>query len=1488
METSKNTYARIVDNIESITRIDFSIYSNHDIIKDSAISDPNGINIAEIYSNGEPTPYGVVDTRLGVTENKVYCKTCGETALKCPGHFGHIKLAEPVFHMGFLGFLKNVLNCICIKCNKLLVYKNEKEVSKLLKNKHGKQRFAEIRSICKGITHCQKENYGCGTPAHKITIDQKYGNIFILAEAIRKGGEMDETGDIKKRAPQLLTPQLCYDILKSVSNEHCVIMGFDPNKSRPEDMIIANFPMPPVQVRPSIKMEIGSSSTVDDDLTHKLVEIIKSNENLKETRGDSSLIKSTSVNEDFTLLQIHVATFFSNSVSGLPKSLQKNKKVTKSLSERLKGKEGRVRGNLMGKRVDFSGRTVITPDSNIALNEIGIPILIAKNLTYPEVVTKDNIQYLRQLVKNGTKIYPGANFVIKNIVDGEGNEAKHIYHLKHVKKPVPLIPGDIVERHLVNGDIVFFNRQPSLHKLSMMAHKCNIINDPSLLTFRVNVTITDPYGADYDGDEMNIHVPQTVQTVTELILITDAAKHFISPATSKIVINSKQDALFGSYIETYDTTRIDWKDAMDILMTTTIGLKHKIPKDTLIAGKFLYSAIIPPGINIIRKKANDEIDIRIKNGVLLDGKFGKSEISFLNQKIWFQYGSKTTQTFLDNLQHMTLQFLILHGFTIGIKDMVVSKSVYEAIYKIIEAIRKQVLATITEYENDPYILTKEVFEINLQKNLQAVQGDIQKNIMMNLTPKDGLYVTTYSASSGTEMNVGQIVGCLGQVIVEERRIQKKFNHRTLPMFYQHDDSAFARGFCHNSFMSGLNPMEFFFHVMSGREGLINTAIKTADTGYVQRKLIKTMEDIKVEYDGTVRNANDKLIQCVYGDNNISTEKQMDQKIGLIIANNKTIREKYVYSKEEIAKYVKSSYSPELNEKLYQKLVSMRDSMRQIQRNINITSVILESYKLPVDLNQFVMNIMNRENRQTDNIVDPYYVLVKIKEMYSGSHGKILKYDSKKSKIKAKDDKRIKLLYKFYLYDVLSPKKCTHLHKFSQSEFDEIVEYFRNTILLARIEGGEMVGFLGAQSIGEPITQTNLKLFQKSGTGVSITGGLARIKELLGITKNIKTPITEIIVDDKYKSDKVVVSKIASHLKYTTLRDIISSVDICYDPDPMAEDSIMTKDEVTSIFGTEQAKTGCQTEIRGLPWILRFTLSKEKMIERNITMLEIKTSFCYNWSMRHEDSKGSKKEYKKVIEKISQCAIVSNFDNSLVPMIHIRFDANNYNFNTFIQFQDMVVNKYKIKGISNIAESNNVVEKSYTEFDDEGTVINKKQFMIIAEGINLNEMAQINGINLVETRCNDLVTVYETYGVEAARSLFIKEITMAIEGAGVISNYQHIELLADAVTHMGGLIAVNRYGTSKLDTDPISRASFEKTVEQLLTAAVFGESDHIRSVSARIMVGSLINGGTGCFDLLLDHEKVKRALVPKKLVGKMPLVKKTTIIDDLIKRKKIVE
>jgi DNA-directed RNA polymerase II subunit RPB1 len=377
-----------------------------------------------------------------------------------------------------------------------LIYKNEKNIERILKTKHGQQRLMEILNECKNIQYCQSDEYGCGRAVPRISITRNYCTLYLKAETQRKSGEDEEGGaDGRKKIITMIQPEMCYNILKNVRPVDLRILGMDPDKSRPEDMIIKVFPVPPVQVRPSIKSGIYSSEQSEDDLTHKIADIVRTNDRLRHIKNDPT--RGTTDNSYYisnVLLQYHVTTFYDNKFLGIPRCEQK-KKEFKSMSERLKGKEGRVRGNMMGKRVDKSARTVITSDPNIAINQVGVPIRIAMNLTFPEHVTDYNINYLSKLVENGPYMYPGANIVSKFMMK-DGIQVQKNIMLKNAKTKPRLNPGDKVYRHLINDDPVLFNRQPSLHKMSMMGHFVDVITDTSLNTFRLNVTVTSPYGAD--------------------------------------------------------------------------------------------------------------------------------------------------------------------------------------------------------------------------------------------------------------------------------------------------------------------------------------------------------------------------------------------------------------------------------------------------------------------------------------------------------------------------------------------------------------------------------------------------------------------------------------------------------------------------------------------------------------------------------------------------------------------------------------------------------------------------------------------------------------------------------------------------------------------------------------------------------------------------------------------------------------------------------
>ena len=787
----------------------------------------NGINQTDMFTEGQATRGGLLDLRLGTTDINMICATCGLGPSECHGHQGHTDLAEPVFHFGYLEIIKNILSCICLRCSKLLIYKNEIEIQSILKSAvKGKNRFAEIKRLTSNINFCARVDQNCGIAIPKIKKDIKKGSGIIQLVAITnlQNINMNEETNIidkKKQIKEILTPRMVYDILKNVSDSDYRIMGFDPSIYRPEDLIIKVFPIPPIAIRPSVRMSISSITNYEDMLTGKLVDIIKANIRIRKQidKEVTSGEEQKYLNENVQLLQYHIATYFDNENMNLPKSEQKSGgRATKSISDRIKGKTGRIRGNLMGKRTDFSARTVITSDPNLSLDELGVPIKIAMNITFPEVVTPYNIDDMIKLVKNGRNIYPGANFVIPgNTIDSK----KYTIDLRYRKKGIKLKPGDIVERHLIEGDTVLFNRQPSLHKLSMMAHKIKVINNDKLATFRINVSVTTPYNADFDGDEMNMFVPQSIQTQLELKYIADVSKQIITPKTSEPIIKLVQDTLIGTYQMTEKRSNIDWHDAMNIVINCN-NIDYSIIKKTNIDTYELYSSIMPLLINI-----NEINKVNIVNGKLI---FGVINNKILNGKIiniiWDRYGPDITKDFIDNSQKLIINYLLKDGFTVGLGDAIIPNKERIEIKKYLKEKIIEVQHLLTEIENYPNLLDTETFERQLFSILTKAKGDVPKMIKDKVNKDNHFYKMIESGAKGNDINLGQIIGALGQDVLKFARIEKKVCNRTMVHFCQNDDTAESRGYITNSYYDGLDPNEFYFHHMVGREGLIDTAIKS--------------------------------------------------------------------------------------------------------------------------------------------------------------------------------------------------------------------------------------------------------------------------------------------------------------------------------------------------------------------------------------------------------------------------------------------------------------------------------------------------------------------------------------------------------------------------------------------------------------------------------------------------------------------------------------
>jgi len=813
--------------IQEVKGIQFSILSPDEIIKRSAVN----ITKPDTYTGNEPVPNGLFDPRMGVLENDKVCSTCEQQIAFCPGHFGHIELAKPVFHAMFFDITRKILKCVCYRCSRILISPNtgnedlKNDMNKILAIKNNQKRWEAYFKLCNTTTKiksCGDDKYiGCG--ARQPDRYNKVEAMKIIAEWKDKS---------KETSTQLeFTAEDVLRIFKRITEDDMEIMGFNPKWNKPEWMICSVLPVPPPAVRPSIIEENGQRR--EDDLTHKLNDIVKFNNLLidKINKGASEDI----INSYAFLLQYHIFTFIDNQIPGLSPAQQRNGRKLKSICDRMRKKDGRIRGNLNGKRVDQSARSVITPDPYISIDELGVPIRIALNITFQEVVNEYNFEEMKKLILNGPDKWPGAKYIKKN-----NNMIINLKYAKDLTKNADdLKIGDVVHRHLNNGDYVLFNRQPSLHKMSMMCHKVIIM---PYQTFRLNVLDTPPYNADFDGDEMNLHCPQNIQTMSELKDLAAVPYLILAQRDGKPSIEIVQDTLVGSFRLTKDYTIVNDKQMANLQMCNSYfkGKLDKPSNNYTYTGRELFSEILPPSLYIeVKNKAEQKVIIN--NSKLITGNLDKTVFHSITDGlipiIYHDYGPVEIKKFLDNTQRLVCRWLLTAGFSIGISDLVADKNTDNELnnkikemksnaYKQLEDMRKG------DLENDSIFNNEEFIERQIIGILNQTTNDVARISLTKIDEKTNrMFNMVKSGSKGKETNIAQIMACVGQQNVDGKRISYGFTDRTLPHYTKYDDGPEARGFVENSFISGLSPQEVFFHAMGGREGLIDTAVKsvTGDT-----------------------------------------------------------------------------------------------------------------------------------------------------------------------------------------------------------------------------------------------------------------------------------------------------------------------------------------------------------------------------------------------------------------------------------------------------------------------------------------------------------------------------------------------------------------------------------------------------------------------------------------------------------------------------------
>ena len=1034
--------------IEPVVGIQICVFSPDEIERRSVVEVTN----SGTYEGNEPKIGGLFDPRMGVLDNGKECRSCGQTNHKCPGHFGHFRLARPVYYIQFLPFIQNILSCVCIRCSKLLV---DKKFRKHFLKRKGEARWRDVLTASKEIKRCGQETEdGCG--ARQPTRYTREGIARIVAEwdsadFTPTAADAAKGGSDKQRQP--LEVEFVLRLFRRILDEDVDFMGFSRYWCRPDWMICTVLPIPPPQVRPSVIQDNNQRS--EDDLTHKLAEIIKTNNTYLQPRIQANAAKSV-IDEWTNVLQYHIATLVDNQIPGVAPSAQRNGRPLKSIQQRLGSKEGRIRYNIQGKRVEFSARSVITPDPNISIAELGVPEKIAMNLTRPERVTEFNRDRLYKFIQNGPSVFPGAK-TIRRGVDGR------IISLRHVNtKDVVLHYGDIVNRHLMDGDIVLFNRQPTLHRMSMMAHKVKVLK---YKTFRLNVSVTAPYNADFDGDEMNMHCPQSYEAATELEEIAAVPHQILRPRDGLPIIGVVQDTLVGSYRLTRDHVAFNRREFMNLMMWNK-RFNGSIPEPragSKWSGHQILTQLMPP-INMEMMNSSKK-KVVIREGDVLEGQFDKSVFSKASKGIihmtYNDYGSKETVDLLDAMQSTIEQFLIYNGFSVGISDLIADSATKDEMNVKIEEKKSEVESILLNIHQD-------LFDNNTGKTNQAefedkifgilnkateLSGEIGYNSLAN---ENRMTAMVRAGSKGGPINIAQMIACVGQQNIEGKRIPYGFEDRTLPHFKKYDDGAEARGFIQNSFINGLTPTEFFFHAMSGREGLIDTAVKTADTGYIQRQLVKAMEDLVVQHDGSVRDANMNIAQFHYGEDGINSTKIENQSLDLAKLSREDIARDFGLEGVDLtAVLVEGMDRGDDKAALKAYAEQIRQDQVMIVEGV-FRSGSQGSVYSAVNLDRLILNIKIKFglNDKVKTNLTPTRVLAGIEAVLDKTQ-------------------RFHKTWAALLRYSMSPMKMIVRDRFTESAFDVLCEMLVTKNWQAWVQPGEQVGIIAAQSIGEPSTQMTL-------------------------------------------------------------------------------------------------------------------------------------------------------------------------------------------------------------------------------------------------------------------------------------------------------------------------------------------------------------------------------------------------------------------------------
>ncbi|KAK9479984.1 hypothetical protein V1514DRAFT_350894 [Lipomyces japonicus] len=1433
----------LVDNPpKRIMAVSFGVLSPQEIVQQAEI-EVSTRELFDLERGRAPKEHGALDRRMGISNSFTECQTCHGKLATCQGHFGHVKLALPVFHVGYFKSIISILQNICKSCSELLLddVARQKFLAELrrpgIDNLRRMQILKKVNEQCKKQRKCLK----CGSVNGVV---KKAGPLKIIHDKFRYAGKqvVDEKVDFEnsfqsakaflpdfekfqKKAMDDLNPLKVLNMFKRILPSDCELLGMDPQVGRPEMFIWQYIPAPPVCIRPSVQQETASN---EDDLTVKLTDIV----------WTSSLIKSgldkgmTVVNlmEQWDYLQLCVAMYINSDTPGTSGPGAPAKPM-RGLCQRLKGKQGRFRGNLSGKRVDFSGRTVISPDPNLKINEVAVPDRVAKILTFPEAVNRQNKVKLQQRIRNGTDVYPGANYLMKK------NEVGKRY-LKYGNRDMiadQLQFGDVVERHLEDGDIVLFNRQPSLHRLSILSHFAKI---RPWRTFRLNECVCTPYNADFDGDEMNLHVPQTEEARAEAMNLMGVKNNLITPKNGEPIIAATQDFITGSFLLSKKDAFFDRAQfCMLAAMMSDGELQFDLPPPAiqkpvaLWTGKQLFGLMIKPNRHsnvIINLEAKNKTfkappkgypsDMSPNDGYLVirgsqvmcgsmdkntlgDGK--KFSVFYV---ILRDYGADEAIKTMGRMAKLCARFLGNRGFSIGIndvtpgsilnskKDVLVEKA-YDNCDDLIVKLKEGKL------ETKPGCNEEETLEMEISGILSKVREEVGEICISELDKSNSPLIMATCGSKGSTINVSQMVACVGQQIISGKRVPNGFQDRSLPHFPKYSKQPPSKGFVRNSFYSGLTPTEFLFHAISGREGLVDTAVKTAETGYMSRRLMKSLEDLSMQYDSTVRTSSNGIVQFQYGGDRLDpADMEGDEKpVNFVRTWSHALNITFNNNDTALLPYQIKAVTDEI-------LVPLEEAIRQEE------DVLIEKDDGTKESKLEAVDEFESERVFFQTVRDFVFTMAE----------KLADLRSRRGLNPLRNDYDMDTETSSSLEETgkeFSEITVNQILRISEASLREFLRQVLKKYERSKVEPGTAVGAVGAQSIGEPGTQMTLKTFHFAGVAsMNITLGVPRIKEIINASKTISTPIIKATLANN--SDEFAARMVKGRVEKTHLEDIIYYIE--------------------DVYLETRAYLSCRLDLK--------TIQK---LQLEIKVEDVARAIIKAPKLKIANSDVSVMGKDRIRVYVPEIADKEKRKAKVAADLDVFYR---------LQHLQRVLPKIVVHGIPTITRA--VIN-----------INNNKENELLAEGYGLRTVMNIDGVVGAKTATNHVLEMRQTLGIEAARHSIIGEIGETMSQYGMSVDHRHIQLLGDVMTFKGEVLGITRFGLAKMRDSVLQLASFEKTTDHLFDASFHMKTDFIEGVSECIILGQPMRIGTGAFQLIRKASSADAST--SSTVGEKP-----TLFEDL--------